>query len=189
MSLVISVTRFAWFAQRLASSKRPTRYASDASCSARRAVDWNRKPSLRSWANSRTSLWNGIFRINSWVLFRNLLISIATRCPGLYCFARHCGGRAVDLRANWSLGSDLWDLLFGTFTWLSFCYKKKKIDFIENDLSFCENNKWFTDDFAELLLSWLDFLVVSIFSWGLLCLSGRFLVLAISCHLNWVVIK
>lgn len=44
MSLTVIVTRLAWMAQRLVSTKRPVRYASAASCNARTAVDWNRRP-------------------------------------------------------------------------------------------------------------------------------------------------
>ena len=40
------VTRLAWMAQRLVSSKRPTRYASEASCRARMAEDWKRRSVL-----------------------------------------------------------------------------------------------------------------------------------------------
>jgi hypothetical protein len=37
------VTRLAWMAAKLVSSKRETRYASAASCRAMTADDWNRK--------------------------------------------------------------------------------------------------------------------------------------------------
>nr|DAD22016.1 TPA_asm: hypothetical protein HUJ06_023479 [Nelumbo nucifera] len=55
MSLGIMVTRLAWIAQRFVSSKRPTRYASAASCNARTAWLWKRRSVLKSWAISRTS--------------------------------------------------------------------------------------------------------------------------------------
>jgi len=48
MSLGMMVTRLAWMAQRLVSSKRPTRYASDASWRARMAEDWKRRSVLKS---------------------------------------------------------------------------------------------------------------------------------------------
>ena len=41
MSFGMMVTRLAWMAHKLVSSKRPTRYASDASWSANTAVLWN----------------------------------------------------------------------------------------------------------------------------------------------------
>ena len=47
MSLGMMVTRLAWIAQRLVSSKRPTRYASQASWSARTARDWKRRSAAR----------------------------------------------------------------------------------------------------------------------------------------------
>ena len=61
ISLGIIVTLFAWMAHRLVSSKRPTRYASAASCSAATADDWNLKSVLKSWAISLTSLWRAAF--------------------------------------------------------------------------------------------------------------------------------
>ena len=69
MSFGMIVTRLAWIAHRFVSSKRPTRYASDASWSARIAWDWNRRSVLKSWAISRTSLWNGSLRMSSSVDF------------------------------------------------------------------------------------------------------------------------
>ena len=57
MSLGWMVTRLAWIAARLVSSKRETRYASADSCSAMTAEDWNRRSVLKSWAISRTSRW------------------------------------------------------------------------------------------------------------------------------------
>ena len=41
MSLGMMVTHLAWIAQRLVSSNNPTKYASEASCSALTARDWN----------------------------------------------------------------------------------------------------------------------------------------------------
>ena len=69
MSFGMMVTRFAWIAHKLVSSNKPTRYASDASCSASTAVDWNRRSVLKSCAISRTRRWNGSLRINSSVDF------------------------------------------------------------------------------------------------------------------------
>ena len=40
------VTLLAWIAHKLVSSNKPTKYASDASCKAKTAEDWNRKVSL-----------------------------------------------------------------------------------------------------------------------------------------------
>merc|ERR1712083_335659 len=57
------VTRLAWMAQRLVSSKRPTMYASAASWSASTAEDWKRRSFLNSEAISRTSLWKGSLRM------------------------------------------------------------------------------------------------------------------------------
>ncbi|KAK8448795.1 hypothetical protein SEVIR_7G103250v4 [Setaria viridis] len=82
MSLGMIVTRLAWMAHRLVSSNRPTRYASAASCSAATAEDWNRRSVLKSCAISRTSRWNGSFRIRSSVLFWYLRISRSATVPG-----------------------------------------------------------------------------------------------------------
>ncbi len=73
MSFGMMVTRLAWMAHKLVSSKRPTRYASDASWSANTAVLWNRKSVLKSCAISRTRRWNGSLRIKSSVDFWYLL--------------------------------------------------------------------------------------------------------------------
>merc|ERR1712151_1484693 len=78
------VTRLAWMAHKLVSSKRPTRYASDASWSARTAEDWNRKSVLKSCAISRTRRWNGSLRIKSSVDFWYLRISRRATVPGRY---------------------------------------------------------------------------------------------------------
>ena len=78
------VTRLAWIAHKLVSSKRPTRYASDASWSARTAEDWNRKSVLKSCAISRTRRWNGELADQE---FRGLLvrrISRSATVPGRY---------------------------------------------------------------------------------------------------------
>ena len=48
MSLVMMVTLLAWMAHMLLSSKRPTKYGSDASCKARIAPLWNLKFILKS---------------------------------------------------------------------------------------------------------------------------------------------
>ena len=58
------VTLLAWIAHKLVSSNKPTKYASDASCKAKTAEDWNRKSVLKSWAISLTKRWNGYFRIS-----------------------------------------------------------------------------------------------------------------------------
>ena len=73
MSFGMMVTRLAWMAHKLVSSKRPTRYASDASWSANTAVLWKRKSVLKSCAISRTRRWNGSLRIKSSVDFWYLL--------------------------------------------------------------------------------------------------------------------
>ncbi|OQU75745.1 hypothetical protein SORBI_3010G021401 [Sorghum bicolor] len=74
MSLGMMVTRLAWMAQRLVSSKRPTSTA----------WLWNRRSVLKSWAISRTRRWKGSFRIRSSVLFWYLRISRSATVPGLY---------------------------------------------------------------------------------------------------------
>jgi hypothetical protein len=51
------VTRLAWMAAKLVSSKSETRYASAASWSAMTADDWKRRSVLKSWAISRTRRW------------------------------------------------------------------------------------------------------------------------------------
>ena len=51
------VTRLAWIAARLVSSKSETRYASAASWSAMTADDWKRRSVLKSCAISRTRRW------------------------------------------------------------------------------------------------------------------------------------
>merc|ERR1711981_1546956 len=78
------VTRLAWMAHKLVSSKRPTREASEASWRARTAEDWNLKSDLKSWAISLTSLWKGSFLMRSSVDFWYLLISRRATVPGLY---------------------------------------------------------------------------------------------------------
>merc|ERR1719486_1677760 len=84
MSLGMMVTRFAWIAQRLVSSKRPTRYASDASCRATTAELWKRRSVLKSCAISRTRRWNGSLRMSSSVDFWYLRISRRATVPGRY---------------------------------------------------------------------------------------------------------
>merc|ERR1711905_30906 len=78
------VTRLAWMAQRLVSSKRPTRYASLASCRAITAELWNLRSVLKSWAISLTRRWKGSLRMRSSVDFWYLLISRRATVPGLY---------------------------------------------------------------------------------------------------------
>ncbi|KAJ1452428.1 hypothetical protein M885DRAFT_526985 [Pelagophyceae sp. CCMP2097] len=82
MSLGMMVTRLAWMAHKLVSSKRPTRYASEASCRARMAVDWKRRSVLKSCAISRTSRWKGSLRMRSSVDFWYLRISRRATVPG-----------------------------------------------------------------------------------------------------------
>jgi hypothetical protein len=84
MSRGMIVTRLAWMAHRLVSSKRPTRYASAASCRARTAEPWKRRSVLNSWAISRTKRWNGSFRMRSSVDFWYRLISRRATVPGRY---------------------------------------------------------------------------------------------------------
>ncbi|XBH97546.1 hypothetical protein VPH35_127201 [Triticum aestivum] len=100
MSLGMMVTRLAWMAQRLVSSKRPTRYASAASWSAETAEDWKRRSVLKSWAISRTRRWKGSLRMSSSVLFWYLRISRRATVPG----RKRCGFltppvAGADLRA------------------------------------------------------------------------------------------
>ena len=78
------VTRLACIAQRFVSSKRPTRYASAASCTARTADAWKRRSPLKSCAISRTRRWNGSLRMRSSVDFWYLRISRSATVPGLY---------------------------------------------------------------------------------------------------------
>ncbi|KAF2925317.1 hypothetical protein DAI22_06g043200 [Oryza sativa Japonica Group] len=100
MSLGMMVTRLAWMAHRLVSSKSPTRYASAASCSAATAELWKRRSVLKSWAISRTRRWKGSLRMSSSVLFWYLRISRSATVPGL----KRCGFftppvAGADLRA------------------------------------------------------------------------------------------
>ena len=90
MSLGMIVTRFAWIAHKLVSSKRPTRYASDASWRAPMAALWKRRSVLKSCAISRTSRWNGSFLISSSVDFWYLRISRRATVPGLSWKLQKC---------------------------------------------------------------------------------------------------
>ena len=82
VSLGIMVTFFAWMAHRLEFSRRPTRYASEASCRAIMAPLWNRMFILpRSWAISLTSRWNGSFLMSSSVIFDTGKSLVAPLCP------------------------------------------------------------------------------------------------------------
>lgn len=63
------VLTLAWMAHKLVSSKRPTKYASEASWRAAIAALWKRKSVLKSWAISRTKRWKGSLRMRSSVLF------------------------------------------------------------------------------------------------------------------------
>ena len=78
------VTLLAWIAHKLVSSNKPTKYASDASCKAKTAEDWNRKSVLKSWAISLTKRWNGNFRMSNSVDFWYLRISLNATVPGRY---------------------------------------------------------------------------------------------------------
>ena len=78
------VTLLAWIAHKLVSSNKPTKYASDASCKAKTAEDWNRKSVLKSWAISLTNLWNGNFLMSNSVDFWYLRISLNATVPGRY---------------------------------------------------------------------------------------------------------
>jgi len=83
------VTRLAWMAHRLQSSKRCTRKSSVASWMASRLSAVYRKGSGdTSLEISLTKRQNGAFRMSSSVLFWNFLISFRARVPGLYlrCF-------------------------------------------------------------------------------------------------------
>ena len=85
MSLGIIVTLFAWIAQRLVSSRSPTRYASTASCRHKMAHACNHKSYLpTSRAISLTSHEKGIFQIRSPVLFWNWQISQRATVPSWY---------------------------------------------------------------------------------------------------------
>merc|ERR1719239_715134 len=57
--------------------------ASAASWRAPIAADWNLRSVLKSWAISRTSLWNGSFLMSSSVDFWYRLISLRATVPGL----------------------------------------------------------------------------------------------------------
>ena len=87
MTMTHIVTRLAWIAAKLVSSKRETRYASAASWRAMTADDWKRRSvcagpmshhstgpatlrlTLKSWAISRTNRWKGSFLMRSSVDF------------------------------------------------------------------------------------------------------------------------
>ena len=83
-SFGMMVTLLAWIAHKLVSSNKPTKYASDASCNAKTAEDWNRKSVLKSWAISLTKRWNGNFRMSNSVDFWYLRISLNATVPGRY---------------------------------------------------------------------------------------------------------
>ena len=87
ISFGIIVTLFAWIAHRFVSSKRPIKYASEASWSAITADDWNLRSFLYSEAISLTTLWNGNFLMSKSVLFWYFLISLRATVPGLYLWA------------------------------------------------------------------------------------------------------
>jgi len=79
ISFGMIVTRLAWIAHKLVSSNKPVKYASDASCNAKTACDWNRKSVLKSWAISLTKRWNGNLRIKSSVDFWYFLFFFLVR--------------------------------------------------------------------------------------------------------------
>ena len=85
MSLGMIVTLFACMVQRLASSKRPTIYASAASCGHMMVLPWKHKSYL---STSRAILWTshekGSFVMRSSVLFLNCQISWRPTVPGQY---------------------------------------------------------------------------------------------------------
>ncbi len=82
MSFGMIVTRFAWIAQSLLSSKRPTRYASKASWRARRAMLCIRISDFKSVAISLTRCWKGAFLIKRSVFFWYLWILRVATVPG-----------------------------------------------------------------------------------------------------------
>ena len=85
MSLGIIVTHFACMGQRLASSMRPTKYASAASCRHTMALPWKHRSYLpTSRAISQTSHEKGSFLIRSLVLFWNCQISQRATVLGWY---------------------------------------------------------------------------------------------------------
>ena len=81
-SFGIIVTRFEWVVHRLVASNKSTMKASDASCKAKRAADWNRRSFHIFWAISRAKRWNGNFFINNSVEFWKRQISFKTPVPG-----------------------------------------------------------------------------------------------------------
>ena len=84
ISFGMIVMCLAWIAHKLVSSKRPTRYASAASCSARIAPLAKLSLPLKSWAISHTNLWNGSLLISSSIDFWNRQISRRATVPSLY---------------------------------------------------------------------------------------------------------
>jgi len=78
------VTLLAWIAHKLVSSNKPTKYASDASCNAKTAEDWNLKSVLKSCAISLTKRWNGNFLMSNSVDFWYFRISLNATVPGRY---------------------------------------------------------------------------------------------------------
>ena len=85
MSLGIIVTLLVCMAQRLASSMRPTKNASAASCRHMMALPWKCRSVLpTAWAISQTSHEKGSFLIRSSVLFWNCQISQRATVPVRY---------------------------------------------------------------------------------------------------------
>ena len=84
MSSALIVTRLAWRAHKLVSSKRPTRYDSEASCKDNNALFWKRRSRIKSMEIWRTKFWNGSFRTRRSVDFWYLRISLNATVPGRY---------------------------------------------------------------------------------------------------------
>ena len=90
MSFGMMVTRLAWMAHRLASSNSLTRYASAASWRHSIATNWNRRPVLKSWAISLTSLRKGSFRMSSAEVFWKWRMSCRATVPAPYLWGFTC---------------------------------------------------------------------------------------------------
>ena len=90
MSFGMMVTRLAWMAHRLASSKNLTRYASATSWRHNIAADWNRRSVLKSWVISLTNLWKGNFQMSSAEVFWKWQMSCRATVPALYRWGFTC---------------------------------------------------------------------------------------------------
>ncbi len=105
MSRGIIVTLLACIAQRFASSKRPTRYASTVDCSASRASLANRSSPTTSRTISRTTRPKGNFGMRRFVSRWSRFISLITREPGR-CLRRDGAEAERDLgTARIAIGS------------------------------------------------------------------------------------